>query len=101
MFIVRLFGMLIRKAIAYARWTPIALLFSLTMRPGKRYWGFRWDVLRSAIKQRDGHCCTECGRKEKWGVVRLQCHHKQRVADGGSYFPTNLTMLCEDCHDTK
>ena len=46
MFIVRLFGMLIRKAIAYAWWTLIALLFSLTMRPGKRYWGFRWDVLR-------------------------------------------------------
>lgn len=84
---------------AYLWWSLVALFWGLTMRPGVRYWGYRWDSCRSAIKQRDDHTCTQCKRRSEWNVVRLQCHHRRWVADGGSYFPWNLTMLCKSCHD--
>lgn len=88
--------------IRYLYWSLIALLWGLTMRPGKRYTdSLRWDVMRSLIRKRDGYKCRECKRESEWGVIQLHCHHKRMVKDGGGYFPWNLTTLCGECHSTK
>lgn len=81
-------------------WSLWALLLSLTMKPGIRYGmrEYRWQMLRAAILERDRHTCRECGRVPVYGYVRLEVHHKRRVADGGSYKPWNLVTLCQHCH---
>ena len=83
--------------------TLAAWLLSLTMRAGVRYGGdsLRWGMLRALVKERDGYKCRQCGRKASYGGTWLECDHKRRVADGGSYAPWNLHSLCKECHRGK
>jgi 5-methylcytosine-specific restriction endonuclease McrA len=50
-----------------------------------------WRVLRNRIVARDGYACTECGATENLAV-----HHIDGNARNDD--PTNLTTLCEECH---
>lgn len=74
----------------------IAALFAYaiaaTMRPGKRYTGWRWRYVAAYVRERDGFTCQHC--HDRGFVV----HHKRAVADGGSHFPHNLVTLCLACH---
>ena len=81
--------------------TLLAWLVSLSMKPGERYGShsLRWGILRALIKERDGYECQECKAVASYGGVWLECHHKTPVSEGGSYAPSNLTMLCKPCHD--
>lgn len=77
-----------------AGFMAVNLFALLTMRPGKRYSGWRWDVVRRYVYSRDRHECRECG----YSYRQLFCHHKRPVALGGSYQTWNLETLCAECH---
>ena len=88
--------------IRYILWSLIAIPVSLTMQAGVRYTdSLRWDVMRSLIRKRDGYKCRGCGSRSLYGQNWLECHHRRRVADGGSYLPWNLRLLCKACHDVE
>ena len=72
-----------------------AYLLSLTMQPGRRYAGWRWQRIARYVRRRDGHRCAKCGRR---GVV-LHVHHKTPVSRGGRHWPWNLITLCAACHE--
>lgn len=76
------------------------LLFSLvnlfawlTMKPGVRYKGRRWQIVRRYVLDRDHERCKRCGTD--WG---LHVHHKKPVRSGGSHQTTNLETVCTACH---
>ena len=77
-----------------AGFLAINLFVLLTMRPGRRYYGWRWNVVRRWVYKRDHYECRECRR----GRLQLHCHHKRPVAQGGSSFTWNLETLCADDH---
>jgi len=54
--------------------------------------------LRHRILDRDGYCCTACGRSPTTDRVQLQVHHVVLVSEGGTNDPSNLVTLCKDCH---
>lgn len=72
-----------------------AWLVAATMRPGRRYWGWRWKLVARYVRRRDGKRCRRCGVK---GVM-LHVHHRLPVMRGGGYWPSNLVSLCVDCHE--
>lgn len=78
-----------------------AMLIALTMKPGVRYTGLRWDLQKAFIRKRDGYKCRQCGVGAIYGQNWLECAHRRRVADGGGYSPFNLRMLCKICHDVE
>jgi hypothetical protein len=47
------------------------------------------DIVMRAAK------CTECGEKD---IRILQVHHIRPFAEGGTNEPTNLAVLCPNCH---
>lgn len=61
------------------------------------------DTLRGQVLRRDGYRCTEC----KWDHSlwnpsdprHLELHHVVPHACGGNTIATNLTTLCNICHD--
>lgn len=69
-----------------------AWLLSLTMRPGVRYSGWRWQRVADYVRRRDDFTCRNC-RRRGWTV-----HHVTPVSSGGSHRPGNLRTLCDDCH---
>lgn len=79
------------------RWALVNLLVTLTMRPGVRYSGRRWDIVRGYVMDRDGHECQDCGASYRL----LHVHHKRPVSEGGSHYPHNLETLCHRCHTKR
>lgn len=71
-----------------------AYLLSLTMQPGRRYDGWRWQRIARYVRRRDGHRCAKCGRR---GMLHV--HHKRPVSRGGWHWPWNLVTLCASCHE--
>ena len=56
--------------------------------------GSRWERVRHRELERAGWRCKRCGRPG-----RLEIHHKQPLSRGGLPFdPSNLVVLCRDCH---
>jgi 5-methylcytosine-specific restriction enzyme A len=56
-----------------------------------------WQVVRAAVKHRDGDACRVCGGREKLGV-----HHITPLAEGGAPLdPANLVTLCRLCHERE
>lgn len=47
------------------------------------------------IRERDWHVCRNCGKPAH------QVDHIVEYADGGSRDPSNLQLLCDDCHAKK
>jgi group II intron reverse transcriptase/maturase len=52
-----------------------------------------WAELRLAVLERDGYCCTRCGR-----TTKLHIHHRRSRRHGGSNEMDNLQTLCGRCH---
>ena len=77
-----------------AGWLAVNAFAFVTMRPGKRYTGWRWDVVRRWVLRRDKHECRDCGARYR----QLHVHHVRPVSRGGSYQTWNLRTLCERCH---
>lgn len=51
-----------------------------------------WQLVRSRALTRAGHKCQLCG-----GGLRLEVHHNT-YARLGNELPTDLIVLCADCH---
>lgn len=77
-----------------AGWLAINAFAALTMRPGRRYTGWRWDVVRRWVMRRDKQECQGCGAHYRL----LHVHHVKPVHLGGGYQTWNLRTLCERCH---
>jgi hypothetical protein len=62
-----------------------------------------WDARRKSVYRRDDWTCTRCGTKSGPHAgrrgVRLHAHHRTPLDDGGSNHLSNLTTLCESCHN--
>lgn len=76
------------------------LLFSLvnlfawlTMKPGVRYTGLRWQIVRRYVLGRDHKRCKHC--ETDWALV---VHHKTAVRSGGSHQTRNLETVCHACY---
>lgn len=44
---------------------------------------------------------TECEKCGETDIEKLTRHHKILQSKGGSDFPENIQILCEDCHNKK
>lgn len=55
-----------------------------------------WEIRRTAVIQRDGASCTNCGNTR-----HLHLHHRIHLSKGGSNKVSNLDLLCGDCHSTE
>jgi 5-methylcytosine-specific restriction endonuclease McrA len=56
-----------------------------------------WQLLRTAVKRRDGDACRGCGARETLGV-----HHIVPLAKGGAALDAdNLVTLCRRCHERE
>ncbi|MDB2275873.1 HNH endonuclease [Halorubrum ezzemoulense] len=60
-----------------------------------------WKKRRKAVLKRDGFQCQNCGSKEgPDGSSQLHAHHIVPKSKGGTHRQSNLTTLCEDCHNS-
>jgi 5-methylcytosine-specific restriction endonuclease McrA len=64
-----------------------------------------WDARRKSVYRRDDWTCTNCGTKSgphtgRKGVP-LHAHHEHPLSQGGSNHLSNLTTLCESCHNLE
>ena len=55
-----------------------------------------FENVKAYVRERDNCTCQHCRGKSK--DRRLEVHHLQRRADGGSNRPENLITLCKTCH---
>jgi 5-methylcytosine-specific restriction endonuclease McrA len=51
---------------------------------------------RRVALERAGYRCERCGC-----TSNLQVDHRRRLRDGGTNDPSNLQVLCTDCHGAK
>lgn len=62
-----------------------------------------WKARRKSVYRRDDWTCTRCGMKSGPHAgdrgARLHAHHRQPLSNGGSNHLSNLTTLCESCHN--
>lgn len=65
------------------------------MRPGVRYDGWRWQVVRGYVLDRDSGQCRRCTRSYR----QMDVHHRQPVSLGGNHQTWNLDTLCRACHE--
>lgn len=60
-----------------------------------------WKATTASVKERDGYCCTKCGRTKaqlnKLGI-QLQVNHIRMLARGGTDSKLNLRSECDECH---
>lgn len=56
-----------------------------------------WGKRRELVIERDGSKCQNCGNRS---VSELEVHHIVPLSRGGSNKVSNLTTLCQDCHDS-
>ncbi|MGR3512740.1 MAG: HNH endonuclease [Paracoccaceae bacterium] len=61
---------------------------------------YAWKKRRVAIRKRDKGLCQECLRNGRYTPGRDVDHIKPRFK-GGSDDPSNLQLLCVDCHTAK
>lgn len=54
------------------------------------------EGLKERIKRRRSYICNACGKKKR--SSNLEIHHKDRNRHNND--PSNLRVLCIDCHDT-
>lgn len=61
-----------------------------------------WRILREYIYQRDGGICQYCYEPTK--RKDSHCHHTLPLREnlgGGTNHPTNLKILCRECHKKR
>ena len=62
------------------------------------------DRVRELVRIRDDHTCQICGKKWKFGMRRLDVHHKDfdkektRACENYQKEKNNMTTLCHKCH---
>jgi len=54
------------------------------------------DQARQGVHARDGMRCWRCGRSAVWSSPHV--HHRKLRSQGGRDAPSNLLLLCGDCH---
>ena len=62
--------------------------------------GHAWRLLREKILLRDRYTCQHCGLVSMQKGV-MECDHIVNEAQGGTDDPSNLQILCKDCHKVK
>lgn len=75
------------------RWSLVNAL-ACTMQPGRRYTGWRWNMIRAYVFDRDDGKCVVCGVAYR----TMDCHHRRPVGMGGGYKTRNLETRCRRCH---
>ena len=53
-------------------------------------------VLRELVEFK----CEGCGKHED-EVGKLEIHRMKRRVDGGTYIPSNIQVLCSECHKMR
>jgi len=56
-------------------------------------------TIKKKVRERDGHCCTECGmtageHRDKFG----RNLHVHRITPGSEYTVDGCVTLCQECH---
>ena len=63
------------------------------------------EPIYRAVLVRDTYTCQDCGwTHEQWNRSdprHLEAHHIQQHSEGGSHTESNLTTLCNVCHDVR
>ena len=54
--------------------------------------------VRRYVLERDSHRCTECGCGETYNGKELTLHIDHIDGDSDNNFPSNLRVLCPNCH---
>ena len=52
-----------------------------------------WEGIRQKAFAEQGRRCGKCGK-----AGALEVHHVKELAHGGTNDPSNLQVLCRDCH---
>jgi 5-methylcytosine-specific restriction endonuclease McrA len=55
--------------------------------------GYRYQLRRRQVLQRDAYCCVSCG-----SGYNVEVHHKTKRSILRDDRTTNLITLCADCH---
>lgn len=71
------------------------LKFPWYKRPSK----YLWNILRKFVYSRDNGICNYC--KFNFELFQTHIHHVLELSEGGTNHPTNLKLLCIDCHKIK
>ena len=50
------------------------------------------SLCRSMVKERANGLCEKCGNRGS------DMHHRKNRSQGGQWCPTNIVLLCRDCH---
>ena len=58
---------------------------------------YNWENVKYYVLARDNYTCQVCHKKHK----KLNVHHLIYRSKGGSDRPSNLIIVCTDCHTTK
>ncbi len=57
-----------------------------------------WQKLRNEALERAGYACELCGLSREFDNVVLNVHHKRYSRRRGEEYPSDLIVLCHDCH---
>jgi 5-methylcytosine-specific restriction endonuclease McrA len=60
---------------------------------------YLWRILRQYVYERDFGVCAYCGNKVE--LNKCHIHHVLELSEGGTNHPSNLKVLCKDCHKIK
>lgn len=89
---------LLPKKAAYKPWSTKKSKSGLTVL--KNTYGDDWDARSLSVRKQDNFTCQKCKRHKSELKLneKLQVHHLQHRADGGSNSRLNLVTLCSTCH---
>lgn len=59
-----------------------------------------WSAVKLEVLRRDRYCCTKCGVSVR-GTNERAIHHIIPLSRGGRTVASNLTTLCDPCHESK
>ncbi len=60
---------------------------------------YLWRILRQYVYARDEGKCRDCGNPVE--LFECHIHHVLELNQGGSNHPSNLKVLCIDCHKIR
>lgn len=66
----------------------------------ERGYGHEWRKVRDQVMRRDNGLCQP-HRKQGDTVAGTQVDHITPKAEGGTDHPTNLQVICDQCHEAK
>ena len=69
-------------------------------KPQDQNYGEDWAQKRQEVIKRDRNTCTRCGHIFDKGETR-EVHHLISLSKSGTNRLSNLTLLCQNCHDKE